>query len=140
MKQTWRWFGPTDTTTTNAMVQAGVEGVVTSLYHIPSGAVWPLDEIKTRQQQIASLEDGSPSGLSWDVVESVPVSEEIKTQSGDWRAHIDAYKQSLKHLSECGIATVCYNFMPVLDWTRTCLLYTSPSPRDQRGSRMPSSA
>ena len=127
MKQTWRWFGPTDTTTTNAMVQAGVEGVVTSLYHIPSGDVWPLDEIKERQKQIASLEDGSPSGLSWDVVESIPVSEEIKTQSGDWRAHIEAYKESLKHLSECGIRTVCYNFMPVLDWTRTTLRAEQPS-------------
>ena len=69
MKQTWRWFGPTDSTSVSAMIQAGVEGVVTSLYHIPSGAVWPVDEIKTRQNQIASLEDGSPSGLSWDVVE-----------------------------------------------------------------------
>ena len=127
MKQTWRWFGPTDTTTTNAMVQAGVEGVVTSLYHIPSGDVWPLDEIKERQKQIASLEDGSPSGLSWDVVESIPVSEEIKTQSGDWRAHVEAYKESLKHLSECGIRTVCYNFMPVLDWTRTILRAEQPS-------------
>lgn len=121
MKQTWRWFGPTDSTTIDEMLQAGVEGVVTSLYHIPSGAIWPIDEIKARQKQITSREDGSPSGLSWDVVESVPVSEEIKTQSGDWRTHIEAYKKSLKHLSECGIRTVCYNFMPVLDWTRTTL-------------------
>ena len=121
MKQTWRWFGPTDSTSVSAMIQAGVEGVVTSLYHIPSGAVWPVDEIKTRQNQIASLEEGSPSGLSWDVVESIPVSEEIKTQTGDWRDHVEAYKESLKHLSKCGIHTVCYNFMPVLDWTRTTL-------------------
>ena len=127
MKQTWRWFGPTDSTSVSAMIQAGVEGVVTSLYHIPSGAVWPVDEIKTRQNQIASLEDGSPSGLSWDVVESIPVSEEIKTQTGDWRVHIEAYKESLKHLSECGIRTVCYNFMPVLDWTRTTLRKKQPS-------------
>ena len=127
MKQTWRWFGPTDTTSVSAMVQAGVEGVVTSLYHIPTGSTWPIEEIKKRQKQISSLKDGSPSGLSWDVVESLPVSEEIKTQTGEWHHHIEAYKESLRHLSECGIRTVCYNFMPVLDWTRTTLRKKQPS-------------
>ena len=127
MKQTWRWFGPNDEITTDAMLQAGVEGVVTSLYHLPTGQIWPVEEIKLRQQQIATREDGSPSGLTWDVVESLPVSESVKTQTGDWQGHIEAYKQSLQNLAKCGLTTVCYNFMAVLDWTRTCLRSKMPN-------------
>lgn len=121
MKQTWRWFGPHDTITTADMRQCGVEGVVSALHHIPPGAVWPPEEIAMRQRAIAVMPDGRPSGLAWDVVESLPVSETIKTKGGDYAAHIATYKESLHHLAEAGIAVICYNFMPVLDWTRTDL-------------------
>lgn len=123
MKQTWRWFGPNDPVSIDDMVQAGVQGVVTALHHLPPGATWPIDEIRKRQQQIAVMQNGDPSGLSWDVVESLPVSEDIKRQSGNFRAHIRAYCESLQNLKTAGIETVCYNFMPVLDWTRTELNY-----------------
>ena len=121
MKNTWRWFGPKDKITISAMLQAGVEGVVTSLYHIPTGNVWSTQDIKNLQKKIAYLDNETPSGISWEVVESLPVSENIKTQTNDWLSDIEAYKESLRNLAGCGIKTVCYNFMPVLDWTRTCL-------------------
>jgi mannonate dehydratase len=105
------------------MRQAGVEGVVTALHHIPNGAVWSPGEIATRQQAIARRKDGRPSGLAWEVVESLPVSEDIKKQRGDWRAHLDNYRTSLGHLAAAGIEVICYNFMPVLDWTRTNLAH-----------------
>lgn len=123
MKRTWRWFGPPDNVSIDDMLQAGVRGVVSSLHHIPAGTLWTIEEIKNRQQQIAQRPDGSVSGLSWDVVESLPVSEDIKRQSGDWLTHIDNYKKSLVNLAACGIDIICYNFMPVLDWTRTDLTY-----------------
>ncbi|QLF71495.1 mannonate dehydratase (plasmid) [Peteryoungia desertarenae] len=123
MRQTWRWFGPKDLVGIDDMCQAGVEGVVSALHHIETGAVWPVEEILKRQGEIASMRDGRPSGLTWDVVESLPVSEDIKKQKGNWRDHIVAYKQSLRHLATAGIEIVCYNFMPVLDWTRTDLAY-----------------
>lgn len=119
MKQTWRWFGPADTISMDELLQAGVQGVVSALHHINTGAIWSVKEIEQRQNQIETLSDGGPSGLKWDVVESLPVSEAIKTQSDDWETHIANYKESLENLSQCGIKTVCYNFMPVLDWTRT---------------------
>lgn len=119
--QTWRWFGPADTISMDALLQSGVEGVVSALHHIETGAVWSIDEIKMRQQQISTLENGTPSGLKWEVVESLPVSESMKTRTGDFENHIENYKQSLRNLAECGIKTICYNFMPVLDWTRTDL-------------------
>ena len=97
MKQTWRWFGPHDTITTADMRQCGVQGVVSALHHIPPGDVWPLEEIKARQAVIAAMPDGTPSGLAWDVVESLPVSETIKTKSADYPAHIAAYKESLRN-------------------------------------------
>jgi len=121
MKQTWRWFGPKDPITIDSLLQAGVEGVVTALHDLPPGTVWPIEAIEARQQQIAMRADGSASGLKWDVVESLPVSESIKTGTGEWRDHIEAYRQSLANLAACGLRTVCYNFMPVLDWTRTSL-------------------
>lgn len=127
MKQTWRWFGPRDLVSIDDTLQAGVQGIVTALHHIPTGAVWTPEEIAQRQREIASMKDGSPSWLKWDVVESLPVSEDIKKQQGDWRAHIENYKTSLRHLAEAGIAVICYNFMPVLDWTRTDLAWQRPN-------------
>jgi mannonate dehydratase len=115
MRHTWRWFGPVDKVTVRDAAQAGAEGIVSALHHIPTGAVWPTGEILRRHDEITA------GGLVWDVVESVPVSEEIKTQSGDWRAHIANWQETLRRLSASGIRTVCYNFMPVLDWTRTDL-------------------
>lgn len=127
MKQTWRWFGPRDLVSIDDICQAGAEGVVSALHHIPSGAVWTPDEITKRQAEIATMKDGAVSGLTWDVVESLPVSEAIKKQEGPWRDHIEAYKQSLRHLAAAGIDIVCYNFMPVLDWTRTHLNWRLPN-------------
>ena len=123
MRQTWRWFGPKDLVSVDDMLQAGVEGVVTALHHVPTGAVWPPDEIARRQAEVGRRGDGSPSGLAWEVVESLPVSEDIKRQTGAWREHLEAYRLSLRNLAAAGIEVVCYNFMPVLDWTRTDLTY-----------------
>ncbi len=123
MRQTWRWFGPGDLTSIDDMRQAGVEGVVSALHHVPTGAVWTLDEIEKRQDEIGRMKDGSPSALRWEVVESLPVSEDIKKRKGDWRGHVANYKESLANLAARGLETICYNFMPVLDWTRTDLAY-----------------
>ena len=127
MKQTWRWFGPADLVSIDDMRQAGVEGVVSALHHRAPGEVWALAEIQQRQAEIAAFSDGSPSSLAWDVVESLPVSEAIKQQKGPLREHIEAYKTSLEALAEAGIAVVCYNFMPILDWTRTDLARRMPT-------------
>lgn len=127
MKQTWRWFGPKDLVSIDDTRQAGVEGIVSALHHVPTGNVWTPQEIGKRQREIATMKDGRPSGLVWDVVESLPVSEDIKKQKGEWRGHIEAYKESLRNLSDAGIAVICYNFMPVLDWTRTDLAWPRPS-------------
>lgn len=123
MRQTWRWFGPSDKVTLADARQAGVEGVVTGLHHVPTGAVWTIEEIEKRQREVAFHPDGSMTHLAWEVVESLPVSEAIKTQSGEWRAHVVHYSRSLENLARAGIRTVCYNFMPVLDWTRTHLAW-----------------
>ncbi|MCJ8324769.1 MAG: mannonate dehydratase [Rhizobiales bacterium] len=122
MKQTWRWFGPADLTSKSDMKMAGVEAVVSALHHIPNGEIWSQDEIALRHQQITKFKNGDDTGLTWDVVESVPVSEDIKKQNNHWREHIEAYKTSLENIAASGIQTVCYNFMPVLDWTRTDLV------------------
>lgn len=127
MRQTWRWFGPKDPVSIDDMLQAGVQGVVTALHHVPTGAVWTPQEIARRQADLAVMSDGAPSGLAWEVVESIPVSEAIKTQTGDWRQHIENWSASLKNLHAAGIRTVCYNFMPVLDWTRTDLAWRRPN-------------
>ena len=121
MKQTWRWFGPKDFVSVDHMVQAGVQGVVSALHHISPGEVWSQKDIQKRQNEISSMQQGRPSTLHWDVVESLPVSEDIKKQKGKWRQHIQTYRQSLENLASCGLEVVCYNFMPVLDWTRTHL-------------------
>lgn len=121
MKQTWRWFGPHDPVRPEDIAQAGATGVVSALHYLPNGVVWSAEDIARRQSEVARRSDGGPSGLTWDVVESLPVSEDIKKQKGDWRAHVANYKTSLENLARAGIAVICYNFMPVLDWTRTDL-------------------
>ena len=127
MQQTWRWFGPPDKVSVDDAAQAGAQGLVSALHHIAPGEVWPRAEIAKRQEEASRLRNGAPSGLAWDVVESLPVSEDIKRQSGDWREHVANYRASLTHLAEAGIETICYNFMPVLDWTRTDLAWPLPN-------------
>jgi mannonate dehydratase len=120
MKQCWRWFGPEDPISLADLHQVGVQGIVTALHHIPPGQVWARDNIAARQAMLKA------AGYQWDVVESLPVSEAIKTQTQDMTAHIEAYKQSLHALAAQGVEVVCYNFMPILDWTRTELRAPQP--------------
>ncbi|MCC5961136.1 MAG: mannonate dehydratase [Rhodobacteraceae bacterium] len=127
MRQTWRWFGPDDPVCIDDMMQAGVQGVVSALHHIPTGVMWTPEDIALRQSAIGQMRDGSPSGLAWEVVESLPVSEAIKTQTGDWRNHITTWIASMRNLRNAGIRVICYNFMPVLDWTRTDLTWRRPN-------------
>ncbi|QFT30562.1 Mannonate dehydratase [Labrenzia sp. THAF82] len=121
MKQTWRWFGPHDTIGIHELHQAGVQGVVSALHHIKPGLVWSKEAIVERQAMISRGGPESATPIHWDVVESLPVSEAIKLQSADFKEHVANYKTSLQNIAASGIKTVCYNFMPVLDWTRTDL-------------------
>ncbi|TWF59255.1 mannonate dehydratase [Neorhizobium alkalisoli] len=119
MKHTWRWFGPIDKVSVQDAAQAGAQGIVSSLHHVPTGTAWPEAEISRRQDEIRA------GGLAWDIVESIPISEDIKSGTGDWKAHVAAWQETLRRLKSAGIETVCYNFMPVLDWTRTDLRWTT---------------
>ncbi|WP_293440500.1 mannonate dehydratase [Planktotalea sp.] len=120
MKQCWRWFGPDDPITLPELHQVGVGGIVTALHDLPPGTEWPRKAISARQNLLRA------QNFNWDVVESLPVSEAIKTQTVDMKDHLAAYKLSLRALAENGIRTICYNFMPILDWTRTTLRAPQP--------------
>jgi len=126
MRESWRWFGPKDPVTINDIRQTGATDIVSALHNIPIGEVWPIESI---QQHQALIEECEPnlSPLKWSVVESIPVHEDIKLARSDRQKYIDNWITSMQNLAECGIKTICYNFMPVIDWTRTDLKYKLPN-------------
>lgn len=120
MRQGWRWFGDADAISLKEIRQAGVADVVAALYERGPGEVWPVEEIMARQRKVRA------AGMVWSVVESVPVHEDVKKRTGRWQMYVENYKKTLRNLAKCGIRTVCYNFMPLLDWMRTNLAYALP--------------
>lgn len=121
MQETWRWFGPDDPVTLADVRQAGASGIVTALHDVPNGGLWPVEAIEARKAMIEE------AGLQWSVVESIPLHEDIKTGAPGWREYAGIWAENLKRLARAGVTTICYNFMPVLDWTRTDLDYELPN-------------